>query len=545
MTLPRVPAPATTPAAPRHTMNREQAVLCPALGAMIAEGGVPLDARGDFSLERMHDCLVEGLNTSPGFAGLCLGLGPFSNTLRDVLGNILGGHVNALDLREGMAQHPGDSGVLRPGQFDEAAFDALVSHGQDLVREGGKADGKIVDGTMTSTQLASAIAANVRRAGSALAYAKGLPTSMFEFASLLDIFGTRDATTGERTLSIRVMRDLYELKKLPPRDALYARPPTTVADLTETMSALAAAMPLDSPTELVHHAAAQAFHEVSGAIHTALGLGRRNPASAAAPVPPSALPRAPSAFVPPHTIEEVLEALGRIVDEAISSGGRIGYFAGLYSSVTSTIRRSIIAGAFQDNARMARLDVVFATRFLQAFHAYRAGGAPGQSYAVAFEALGDPSLLVVQHQLLALNAHIFLDLGIACATVAPGPLLPSLRADFDTINDILQKFICLLEDKIGEISPLIGDLEKLGMSFENTLIGFSLKVARDAAWTFADQLAQAPQRQWPALIAAQDRATAGASAFIRAPGGAIQLVLEAIQDRESKDVPGNIIIVGE
>ena len=534
------------------TLGRDQAVLCPSLGAIIAEGGVPLDADGNFKLSDMHDYLVKSMNLSEGFAGLCIGLGPFSNSLRDVLGNLLAAHVNALDLRVGMAQHPGDSGVLRGGQFDEARFDALVSHSKNAVRE----NGKVVDGTMTVRDVAEAILANVRRDGSALAYSKGLPTSMFEFGSLLNILGKRDPVTGERYVSIRLMRSLYQDKKLPPLAELQARPPSTVVELTETMAQLAAAMPAEKPTGFAHHALTQAFHEVSNAIHTTVGLargGRRPdaaaPATPAAPAEPTApstgVSPPPSTFVPPSSIEEVLADLNLIIDDALRGRSRIGYFAGLYESVTATIRRSVVAGVFDDNVRLARLDVIFATRFLEAWAVYRAGGTPTASYAVAFNALSSAQLLVVQHQLIALNAHIFLDLGIACATVAPGAALESLHGDFLKINTILTRFIGMIELKVAAISPDIKRIEELGMGVETNLINFSLRAARDEAWAFAQKLAAAPQADWPALIAAQDQRVAELGTLIRSPGGLVQPLLDIIAARESQDIAGNIIIVSE
>jgi hypothetical protein len=552
--MPATPDAAST--ATSQTMSREQAVLCPALGAIIAEGGIPLDDKGDFTLKAMHDYLVDSMNVSEGFAGLCMGLGPFSNTLRDVLGNILSAHVNALDLRQGMAQHPGDSGVLRPGQFDEARFDALVGHGQDLVRE----NGKIVDGVMRLQDVARAILENVKRDGTTLAYTKGLPTSMFEFGSLINILGTRDPATQERIVSIRVMRDLYEHKQLPPKSVMQGRARTGIPELTETMAQMAAAMPQPAGATkaegFAHQALNQAFHEVSGAIHTVMGRFRHGasshpseptrpaPTAASSPATPTtAAPRV--AFTPPQSIEQVLADLNALVDDAIRSKGRIGYFAGLYECVTATIRRAVVAGLFDDNVRMARLDVIFATRFLEAWSTYQAGGTPTQSYRLAFDALADDRLMVVQHQLLALNAHIFLDLGIACATVAPGPLLPTLHNDFLKINDILKRFISMVEIKVGQISQVTGKIEVLASGPAQTIIGFSLLEARDLAWAFATQLAAAPADAWPALIANQDATTARLGHIIQNPGEPLRAGLALLHATESRDIASNIIIVSE
>jgi hypothetical protein len=552
---------------PEGKLDRSQAVMCPVLGSMIAQGRVPLDGEGQLKLSDLHRFLVETMNVSEPLAGLTMGLGTLGNSLRDVLSNVLGRHFNPLELRGGLAQHPGDSAILSSGQFDEQSFDALVSHSKDAVRQ---PDGKIVDGTLTVTDLAEAILANVRRDGTRSAYTKGLPTALFEFGALINIIGKRDAATGRRTLSVRTLRDLYQHKRLPPDEEMKARPPSTVAELSETMAQMASSMPRSVPAEAAHSALQQAFHQVTETIGSVIGVSARSDTAGQAGqtnktikvrnTVVSGRERSKvddsgsntrvnvikqAGFVAPQTIEQVVDDLDDVVDDALRKASRVGYFASLYKSVTESIRRAIIAQAFEDNARMERLDVIFASRFLEAWDAYQRGNKVTASYQVAFDALTDPKLLVVQHQLLALNAHVFLDLGIAAATVSPGAQLPSLRNDFLTINTILKRFVRLVEVKIGQVSPLIDKVVDVGMSFEASIINFSLDEARDAAWNFAQTLAAAPKNDWEALITQQDGATAKLGGLIRNPGLPAQVVLDLIWSQESKDIPLNIRIVGE
>ncbi len=70
--------------------------------------------------------------------------------------------------------------------------------------------------------------------------------------------------------------------------------------------------------------------------------------------------------MPPQSIDEVLAELDHIIAEAAEQGRRLGYFAALYRDVTARVDAAIEAGEFQDNARMARLDVAFAHRYLDA-----------------------------------------------------------------------------------------------------------------------------------------------------------------------------------
>ena len=91
------------------------------------------------------------------------------------------------------------------------------------------------------------------------------------------------------------------------------------------------------------------------------------------------------ATTPPTTIDEVLIRLNTLLDDAVRDATRIGYFVALYERVTSNVRRALVAGnVFDDGARMERLDVVFANRFLEAWDQHVRGETPSKSWAVAF-----------------------------------------------------------------------------------------------------------------------------------------------------------------
>jgi len=64
---------------------------------------------------------------------------------------------------------------------------------------------------------------------------------------------------------------------------------------------------------------------------------------------------------------------------------------------------------------MERLDVTFANRYLDAVARHRAGRETTRAWGVAFAALGRWPPIVIQHQMLGMNAHINLDPGIAAA----------------------------------------------------------------------------------------------------------------------------------
>ena len=156
------------------------------------------------------------------------------------------------------------------------------------------------------------------------------------------------------------------------------------------------------------------------------------------------------------------------------------------------MRDGLSSGRFQNGPLMERLDVVFATRYIDALAAYQSGGRPSRCWKQAFEACDDDSRLILQHLLAGMNAHINLDLGVASAQVSPGDQLPELKADFDEINDVLAAQVGAVESEMAALSPLIKNLSTVGLSSETTLINFNIGLARKAAWFVAQRLANEP-----------------------------------------------------
>jgi hypothetical protein len=69
-----------------------------------------------------------------------------------------------------------------------------------------------------------------------------------------------------------------------------------------------------------------------------------------------------------QTIDEVISQLETIIQNAIKSNSRAGYFAALYHKVTSRVKEGIQAGEFENGTRMEQLDVIFANRYIIAYN---------------------------------------------------------------------------------------------------------------------------------------------------------------------------------
>ena len=121
-----------------------------------------------------------------------------------------------------------------------------------------------------------------------------------------------------------------------------------------------------------------------------------------------------------RSIEEIIERLTGIVSQTKAENSPLGYFAALYRKVTRQVKSDIDGGLFEDNARMERLDVIFANRYLAAYDAHRAGRTPTRAWMFSFAVARQWWPIVLQHLLLGMNAHINLDLAWPPPAPRPG-----------------------------------------------------------------------------------------------------------------------------
>jgi hypothetical protein len=248
------------------------------------------------------------------------------------------------------------------------------------------------------------------------------------------------------------------------------------------------------------------------------------------------MPAAHSPFVPATSIDEVIARLDGIVEQAIAERDRLGFFAALYRTVTDAVKRGIATGRFEDGPRMERLDVVFANRYLEAFDAHRRGGAPTESWQVAFAMGSSRRAVIMQHLLLGMNAHINLDLAIAASTVCPGAAIAGLERDFNEINTVLAELETDVEREVCSLSPWIDRLDHIDPSAGRVIANFSIDRARACSWLAAQRLAVLSGDARAAAIAEIDGDVALLARLIARPiGVVINLNLILVRLRETWD----------
>lgn len=241
-----------------------------------------------------------------------------------------------------------------------------------------------------------------------------------------------------------------------------------------------------------------------------------------------------------HSIDDVITVLDDIIAECAVNNDPLGYFAVLYQRVTRQVKEGIEAGFFDDGERMERLDVVFAKRYIDAYRAYRRGEPTTLSWAGAFDLGRQSRPIVLQHLLTGINAHINLDLGIAAAEVAKTGHIDELEGDFNRINEILSALVDEIQQNLCRIWPTLTWILQKTRQIDNCIVDFSMKLARDGAWQFAQQMSVAEPEAYNTYLTEQDRKVAAKAKIINRPGWLVVLALWIIRLGERGHVAARI-----
>ncbi|WP_299317939.1 DUF5995 family protein [uncultured Maribacter sp.] len=239
-------------------------------------------------------------------------------------------------------------------------------------------------------------------------------------------------------------------------------------------------------------------------------------------------------------MQEVLNQLDSIIDNAIVNNDRIGYFAFLYRRVTAEILNEVQLGNFEDNARMETFDVAFANYYIDAYNGYTTNQPISKSWQFAFDAKNDP-LTILQHIMLGINTHINLDLGLAASTVMQGKEIIDIENDFNTVNTILGNIVNEMQDRLSRVSPLLFLLDLAGKNTDEEIINFSLAKARELSWVNANLLWGLGDGLQDAAIHQIDNTVLRLGEFIKAPKSKIvTYALKFLGKFEEKNV-GQVI----
>lgn len=171
---------------------------------------------------------------------------------------------------------------------------------------------------------------------------------------------------------------------------------------------------------------------------------------------------------------------GELRSIALAGTDARAYFAAMYARVTGRIAAAIDTGRFADGERMD----AFATTFASYYLVCARDEVPSpRCWQASWDAASDGGLLITQHLLLGINAHVNHDLALAVVeTAGSDGDLASVRPDFNAVNEVLAETYQDLIADLGRVSRWATTVAGLGAG---DAFNFSLRVARDQAWRAA------------------------------------------------------------
>jgi hypothetical protein len=235
----------------------------------------------------------------------------------------------------------------------------------------------------------------------------------------------------------------------------------------------------------------------------------------------------------PHTFDTCLGQFEAVIERSRREQDRVGLFAAMYADVTRSVQAGCGEGRFVEPVRMERFVTAFADRYFVAHDAWRGGRRAPAVWTTAFDAARRWRPIVLQHLLLGMNAHINLDLGVVTAELAGGPDgLPTLRPDFEAVNDVLATMVDPAQQALSAASPWFGLVDTFGARRDEAVINFSLRRARQQAWALAERLVVLPPDHQRAEIDRVDGKVDVVAHRILHPGAALSAGMLVVRLRE-------------
>lgn len=212
----------------------------------------------------------------------------------------------------------------------------------------------------------------------------------------------------------------------------------------------------------------------------------------------------------PGTIAHVIAVMQQI-DQLLPGNDGLKWFNRLYLMVTQEVDTQPPAGGWKDAQWLTRLDVVFAKLYFAAVAGFltQSEKTPS-SWNALFESRFKVGVDRIQFALAGMNAHINHDLALALLqTDVELQLTPSVNSpehdDYENVNELLETVLpaALQFLATGIVGELAQDTGKIG----RFLAIWDIKVARDLAWDFADQLRGLNGLSRTLALTAQDQLT--------------------------------------
>lgn len=215
---------------------------------------------------------------------------------------------------------------------------------------------------------------------------------------------------------------------------------------------------------------------------------------------------------------------------ALAADDASGYFPAMYARVTQRVELAAADGRVGDREQMEHFARTFAAWYLEPIRGERP--MPG-CWKAAFDVADDPGLLIAQHLLLGINAHVNHDLPQVAVQLADETGdLEALRPGFDAINDILAG---IYPDLVSDVGRVAGWITAVSARGGGRIFNFSLHRARDVAWMNARLLYAMPVDERPAQVARLDESVRVLAYLVTRPPRLVSWTVPLIRRFESDD----------
>jgi hypothetical protein len=194
---------------------------------------------------------------------------------------------------------------------------------------------------------------------------------------------------------------------------------------------------------------------------------------------------------PATSVDDVIQIMTDI-DQLLPSSDGVKWFNYLYLAVTKAVRDSIASGTFNDAQWLSQLDVVFANLYFDALGTAQVDvSAAPSAWRPLFAARKDKGIAKIQFALAGMNAHINRDLPVAIVQTyqntggSPSRGDPH-HVDYERVNDVLDGVERQVRKDFD--TGIIGVIDAAAGPVDDVIAMWSVRAARDAAWTHAELL---------------------------------------------------------
>jgi hypothetical protein len=239
-------------------------------------------------------------------------------------------------------------------------------------------------------------------------------------------------------------------------------------------------------------------------------------------------------------IDVALERLNEIVALATKTKQKYGYFAAMHRRMTYRVKQGIVAGLFENGELMARLEGCLAGHYVRAFTAFQSGGTLPQAWEIAFNAVKHDRCTMLQHLLLGMNAHVFLDLGVAAAETMKMNVFSKLKHDFAVKNDLLFNELEPQNNGFGRFARYVALFDYGLCSTDVWLLRQGRTWFRESNWDFGKKLSELDPAYWAVAISDRDSLVSELAWRIVSPGFRYSVPLVLSKLIEGRSVARNI-----